>query len=290
MQTFFIIDDDLGIRRMLENIIMDYSLGTILGEAGDGLEAIKEIERLKPDIVLVDLLLPSVDGIEIVKKVKEMNRNIQFVMISEVKSKDMVGEAYQSGIEFFINKPLNVVEVVSVIEKIMDSYNLKKALKLIEGTIKRNKRLETKTKKVKPQLIKVLSELGILGETGSKDLINLIDMIIQERQRLKVKVHSYKIGELYLELTQKYEDEYSMNISVKALEQRIRRIVQSAFVNMASIGLDDYTNFKFERYASTLFDFKEIRKEMLFINKKASKAGKINIKKFIEGIIGCIEF
>ncbi|WDV44894.1 response regulator [Clostridiaceae bacterium M8S5] len=290
MQTFYIVDDDLGIRKMLENIIIEYSLGNVIGEAEDGNQAIQDINELSPDIVLVDLLLPSVDGIEIVEKIKSQNDLVQFIMISEVKSKDMIAKAYKSGIEFFINKPLNVIEVVSVIEKVIDNVNLKKALSLIERTMERKRKIKDNKNVVKPQIIRVLSDLGILGETGSKDLINMLEIIIEKRKKLDVKVHQYKIGELYKELANKYEKEANDKVSIKAIEQRIRRVVQSSFVNISSIGLDDYTNIKFERYSNTLFDFSQVRKEMLYLDKKSDKPGKINIKKFIEGIIGYIEF
>ncbi len=290
--TFYIIDDDLGIRRMLENIIEEYCLGDVIGSASDGNSAVNEIMNLNPEIVLIDLLLPSIDGIEILRQIKSIKKDIQFIMISEVRSKEMIEEAYKSGIEFFINKPLNVVEVVTVIEKVSDSFNLRRALQLIEKTFERKNRVSINNNEqtIKSQIISLFSELGIVGETGSRDLINIIEMIIYIRKQSGEKVYQYNIGDIYKRLNIKYIDEgYDSAISIKAIEQRIRRAVQSAFQNIASIGLDDYTNYKFEKYSNNIFDFKEIRKEMSYIDKKSKTRGRINIKKFIEGIIGFIE-
>lgn len=58
--------------------------------------------------------------------------------------------------------------------------------------------------------------------------------------------------------------------------------------NLAILGLEDFANDKFLLYSSSLFDFGEVRKEMLYIQGKRSLRGRIHVKKFIEGIISHI--
>ncbi len=294
--SFYLIDDDPGIRRILANIIDNYRLGYVIGETEDGSKAIDDIEKMMPDIVLVDLLLPSIDGVEIVKKIKEKDLAIQFIMISEVTSKEMIGDAYRSGIEYFINKPINVVEVVAIVEKAIETLDLKKALSLIGKTLEKNnydiftgKSQNDKKNNLDEKLTSIFLDIGILGESGSRDLMDIIEMIIEERKNLGVKFHSYKISELYRRLNKKYEDENKSSVSVKAIEQRIRRIIQSALENIASLGIEDYGNFKFEKYSTSLFDFKEVKREMDYIRMKYQYKGKINVKKFIEGLLSHLE-
>ncbi len=294
--AFYIIDDDPGIRRILSNIIDNYRLGYVVGEAEDGKNAIEEIEELMPDIALVDLLLPSVDGIDIVKEIKKRDSSTQFIMISEVTSKDMIADAYRSGIEYFINKPINVIEVVSIIEKAIETLNYKRALSLIGKTLeKSNYRIfsdnvnNTSTACAKEEITKVFSDIGILGESGSGDLMNIIEMIIEERKRLGVKFHSYKTSDLYRMLIKKYKDEKKSSVSVKAIEQRVRRVIQSSLENVASIGIEDYGNVKFEKYSTSLFDFTEVKRQMDYMREKSPYKGKINVKKFIEGMLSHME-
>lgn len=292
--SFYIIDDDLGIRRILTNIIDNYGLGYVIGESSDGGVAVQEIIDFIPDIVLIDLLLPSIDGVEIVKEIKEKGFNIQFVMISQVTSKDMIAEAYKSGIEYFINKPINVIEVISVIERVIENLKLKQALSIIGKTLEKNrssiiynKKSENIDKKdtYKEEIVKIFSDLGILGEAGSNDLLNMIEIILEEREKLAVTIHKYRMRDMYKKLNKKYAEENNTLVSVKAIEQRIRRVIQSALENLASIGIEDYGNMKFEKYSTSLFDFKEVKTEMDYIRKKSRYRGKINVKKFIEGII-----
>ncbi|SHK45476.1 response regulator [Paramaledivibacter caminithermalis] len=293
--SFYIVDDDPSIRRILSNIIDNYRLGYVIGEGEDGNKAIDEIEKMLPDIALVDLLLPSVDGIEIVKETKKKNLSTQFIMISEVNSKDMIGDAYKSGIEYFINKPINVIEVVAIIEKAIETLDLKKVLSVIGKTMEKNNyRILTDNmnnvtdNNIKEEITKIFSDIGILGESGSNDLMNIIEMIVNERKILGVKFHRYKVSDLYRKLNKKYKDENKPVVSIKAIEQRVRRVIQSSLENLASLGIEDYGNIKFEKYSTSLFDFTEVKRQMDYIRNKSQYKGKINVRKFIEGLISHI--
>jgi two-component system response regulator YcbB len=69
----------------------------------------------------------------------------------------------------------------------------------------------------------------------------------------------------------------------RAMEQRIRRSVTAASTNLASIGLTDYSNPKFEHYAPLYFDFQDIRLKMKEIGEDIHLGkGKVNVKKFLQ--------
>ncbi len=55
------------------------------------------------------------------------------------------------------------------------------------------------------------------------------------------------------------------------------------------LGIEDFSNYKFERYSSRLFDFIEVKRNMDFIREKTKYRGKISVKTFIEGLIGMVE-
>ena len=57
--NIYIVEDDPNIIRILEMIVMDKKLGEVIGSANDGIIALRDIEVLRPDIVLVDLLMPG---------------------------------------------------------------------------------------------------------------------------------------------------------------------------------------------------------------------------------------
>ncbi len=114
---FFIVDDDINIIRILEEIIEEERLGEVTGYALDGKTGMNEIIMQSPDIVLVDLLMPGIDGAKLVDEAKGYVKQTKFIMISQVSTKSMIGKAYDAGIEFFISKPINKIEVTRVIRK-----------------------------------------------------------------------------------------------------------------------------------------------------------------------------
>jgi two-component system, response regulator YcbB len=131
---FMIIDDDISIRKIIQNIIRDYALGTVIAECSDGSQALDIVREFQPDIVFVDLLLPGEDGIEIIKKLSSFCPSISFIMVSQASGEPMITQAYQCGVEFYIHKPINVLEIVSVVNKVKEGRNLRKFMSLIYQT------------------------------------------------------------------------------------------------------------------------------------------------------------
>lgn len=286
---FFVIDDDPGARRMLVQIIEEENLGRVVGEADDGEGVESQVLSLAPDIVLVDLLMPGQDGIETVQNLKEQNFTGKFIMISQIENKDMVGEAYHVGVEFFIHKPINRVEVISVIERVKQALKLSRSLEQVKKTLlmleDTNVVVSTGQKKESETAQKVLQiagELGIVGEVGISDLVEAV--LIIEEQGL---TSDTPLKELFARIKAEYRRKGTkLSQDPRAIEKRLRRLITQAQENLASLGLEDYHNPVFEHYASRLFDFAEVRKKMRELEGKKpfSSKPRVSLKKFIWGI------
>lgn len=288
--NFYLVDDDISVISILSHIIVNENLGDVIGKATSGQVALDEIPRLNPDIVIVDLLLPKVDGITLVSKLKERFPETPFVMISEVFAKDMVSKAYHSGVSFFINKPINVIEVINVLKRVDEILKMKKVISSFQQAFQSFQTLDSLEHNMRPVsdvelATDVLNDIGILSEAGSKDILNIITFLYNRKKSNSHPHVDFKLNDLYAYLSDKYEREQGEMIPQKTIEQRIRRAVTEAMANVATFGLDDYDHYVFERYASVLFDFKEIRKEMDFIKKGIGSGGKVSIKKFVVGLL-----
>lgn len=288
--NFYIVDDDRSIRQILKNIICQYDLGDVVGEADHGVKAVQEIPILNPHIVLVDLLLPVMDGISIVAELKANSSKAYFIMISQVTAKEMISKAYTHGIEFFINKPINVIEVLSVINKVKEKMKMQEVIQSFEKAmqgIHMLKGLSTHGDAAysdKDKIKKILSQLGIIGEAGSNDIVEILLMLMETDERDRNRILNQKMSELYNRLNLRYVHQYEISSNTAAIEQRIRRAINKALSNIANLGIEDYGNELFIRYSNTLFDFGEVRKQMDFIREKSTYGGKISVKKFLEGI------
>ena len=126
--TYYIIDDNIAIVKSLEKIIKLRELGNVCGCCTDPEEALEEILEERPDIVLVDLLMGGMDGITLMDRVKERIPEISFVMVSKVTDKEMVQQAYTAGVEFFIHKPVNLVEVETVLRNVADRIKMREVM------------------------------------------------------------------------------------------------------------------------------------------------------------------
>jgi two-component system, response regulator YcbB len=267
---------------MLAQIITEGGLGTVIGEAESGKKSLPLILSSQPDFVLIDFLMPELDGIETIEQLQNEGFRGQFIMISQVVNKEMVGEAYERGVEFFIHKPINRIEVSSILKKTAEQLQLKNSLLQIrDSLVNLGPNTTTKTRRnVKETVLSILNDMGIVGEAGSDDIVSMIE-ILMENGDYNAQVPSLR--ELY-EAAAKKMDAKNLEKESKAIEQRIRRTIISAVNNLASLGSIDFTNPEFEYYAPRFFDFAEIRIRMKQIqeNDDTPMKVKVNIKKFLQ--------
>ena len=80
--------------------------GQVAGEAGDGVSAISEYERVTPDIVLMDITMPQMEGIEAAEKIVRDHPNARIVMVSSVGYQENIVAALQRGARHFVQKPV----------------------------------------------------------------------------------------------------------------------------------------------------------------------------------------
>ncbi|EJL44287.1 transcriptional regulatory protein GlnL [Brevibacillus agri] len=295
MIRFFLIEDDAVVRRMLERIIADSGLGEIVGQASDGNRV--SIDQLYGvDVVLIDLLMPGLDGIQTIKKLQAEGFTGRFIMVSQVENKEMIGEAYLQGIDTFIQKPINRLEVISVLRRVSDYLTLEASLQSIRKSLQI---LDVKGKEQPASGLKkpssdeeslaqkarqLLLQLGIASEAGAHDLLVIMGWLAQNEREVD-KLRDLQLKELYTQILTKLHgnlDEQALTKEVRAMEQRIRRMVLQAFTHLSSLGLTDYANPTFEHFAPRLFDFQEIRQRMqeLEAGEKTTKC-RISVKKFL---------
>src|SRR6056297_415589 len=265
MNRIYIVDDDIAIVKALENIIEDNDLGHIIGFSTDALEALEDIQKLLPDIVLVDFLMPKLEGAELVKRISDINSDIKFVMISQV---------YSGGIEFFINKPINLIEIEKVMKNVSESISMKKKLKAIEKFFHNehnDDNMERNSSDDSEQIKCILSRIGIMGEKGSEEILDICIYLIES----KSSIMDFKLKDICDIIFD----------NPLAAEQRMRRAINKGLSNVANLGLEDYLNETFTRYSNRMFSFQEVRREMNYIRGKSQNQGRISVRKFIDGLM-----
>ena len=279
MIKIFLLDDDSAVTDILKMIIEQKKLGRVCGIEHSSTEALEEIRFLQPDILIVDLLMPDIDGTAFVKRAKAILPEAAFIMLSQVSSKEMISSAYEAGVIFFIQKPINSIEVIKVIENVEQSLKMKKTVDKMTQllSVSTAKGFEDENSdderhdKEKKQLRNILSRMGILGENGTEDIILICEYFIDNESvpgNMTIK-----------EICAHFSD------TPKSMEQRIRRAATAGMTNLAHLGLTDYAHPDFVDFAGKFYTFEQVRYEMDFIQGKVAGHGKVKIKKFISELV-----
>lgn len=280
---FYFVDDDKNIRTILKILVTERNLGECCGSSGNGDDALEDVAALHPDIIIVDLLMPDMDGISFVEKARKISPESACIMLSQVSSKDLIAKAYESGIEFFIQKPLNAVEVESVIRNVLKTLSMHRTIgkvqSLFETEFSENGRQSDnpspQSENFQSRLTNVLQKLGIIGELGSKDIITLITWLHDRSETLEQQT----LGRLLSQFSE----------NPKSVEQRIRRAASTGLVNLAHLGLEDYSNDVFTEFSNTLYNFEQVRREMDYIRRKSDKHGNVKIRSFLNALLSYCE-
>ncbi|MCL1808191.1 MAG: response regulator transcription factor [Clostridiales bacterium] len=168
-----IAEDDKDVRLSLINILETDPDISVVGEADDGLEAVKLARALLPDIMLMDIKMPGIDGLEAAKRVKALNcdkgKEIKILMLSTFYDDDFVLKSQEYGVDGYLLKGLAFSKLANAIKNAasgfvtLDRTIYEKQSKLAFGTITNNPELGTLTNNE----VKIL-RLVVSGKTNSE--------------------------------------------------------------------------------------------------------------------------
>ena len=249
----FIAEGDMNIIMELRKIIENSMIAEIVGHAQNGIDAVKQIESLHPDIVIVDLMIPKRYGISIVRDIKRKYPKVQFIMISEVYSKHTTAKAYEEGVEYYVNKPINAIEIENIIKRVKHKIELRMAFDQIQKIVNFKKcDIEHHIKSnIERSLETVMKSMGVAGTVGSSDIIQIVKFLIDAGKNMS----DYTLKEL----CHKFSD------SPKSMEQRIRRTAALGMSNIANLGIENQESNAFAEYSNGIYSFQQVKREMDFI-------------------------
>ena len=275
MKRILIVDDDSSVGTMLKFVIAREQLGEVVATVTDEEQAVDEILFYQPDIVLIDLLFPHTDGIRIMKRAMSRGAVGHFIMISQAHDKNMEEMAYKEGIDFFVHKPINVLENVI---QIMEMERMLSAVRQAVTPAAAGPAADDSEQRLR----EIFADIGILGMTGSREIAAAARYLRSRRRHTR---QEYQLSDVYQHIGYELYGSECDAARQKGIEQKIRRAIQKAQSHLAARGSEDFYDEIFTEYASRLFDFGQVQQEMRMLQGKGSQSGKINTKKFFEGIL-----
>jgi DNA-binding NarL/FixJ family response regulator len=148
-KKLFIVEDHQLFREGLKAMLAGYYGIEVVGESADGHEALKMVQRQKPDIVLLDLSMPKINGYSVMREIKRMfGADIKILVISIHDSDHHVLQAFEEGADGYCIKDSSVEELRLGIRSVLEGKRYISpgiADKVLEGYIERGKQLKPKS-------------------------------------------------------------------------------------------------------------------------------------------------
>ena len=107
--------DDNDITREVLRVVLRSENYNVVGEATDGGVGLDLALKLRPDIIMLDVVMPKVSGLEVLPKIKDMLPESRVLLVTASKDTETISEAVQAGIHGFILKPFNAQKILDTI-------------------------------------------------------------------------------------------------------------------------------------------------------------------------------
>ena len=110
-----VADDHHIVRRGLRALLDGEADIRVVGEAADGLDAVAEVERLRPDVLVLDLMMPGINGLEVARRVRHRESRTQVVMLSMYGDEGYILEALRNGAMAYVLKDADPRDLLTAV-------------------------------------------------------------------------------------------------------------------------------------------------------------------------------
>jgi two-component system, chemotaxis family, chemotaxis protein CheY len=120
MGRILLVDDTMFAKQLL-NLILTSDGHEIVGEANDGIEGIEQYKKLRPDLVLMDMIMPRMGGMECLMEIMKFDTNAKILIVSADMQDKHVRETIKGGSLGYIKKPFKKETVLEEVNLILNN-------------------------------------------------------------------------------------------------------------------------------------------------------------------------
>jgi len=143
-----IVEDHKLFREGLKSLLSDKDDLVVVGEAGDGIEAIRAVKKCRPDLLLLDLSMPKMNGISVMKEIKSQFPEIKIMALTIHESDQYVLEAFEAGADGYCLKDAGRNELMVAVDSVVQGKRyISPSISdnVLEGYMTGRKKLKSKT-------------------------------------------------------------------------------------------------------------------------------------------------
>jgi len=133
LTLLYVEDDDINRDIFTQSFKRKF---TEVYPACDGLDGLEQYKRYKPDLILTDINMPRLDGLGLIEKIREQNTEIPIIIYSAFSEQDKLLKAIELGVTQYLIKPINRIQMNSVLKDVSELITLRKEKKKNEDKLK----------------------------------------------------------------------------------------------------------------------------------------------------------
>jgi two-component system, NarL family, response regulator LiaR len=118
-KNILIADDNAGVRALIRTYLEMQTDFEVCGEATDGVDAIEKIKELKPDLILLDLVMPKMNGAEVASIIKRTMPTVPIILFSVHGEKIGKSLASAVGVDIVLSKPDGISNLVESVKSLL---------------------------------------------------------------------------------------------------------------------------------------------------------------------------
>jgi adenylate cyclase len=125
-----LVDDEPGTLQLLRTVLQ--AEGHLIYDARDGEDAVAEFKRIRPDLVLLDVMLPKIDGLAVLQAIRTQDAMAGVIMFSALSSEQLAVRAMQGGADDYLSKPLSLKTLRMHIRQVLERVQLRRQNYLLQ--------------------------------------------------------------------------------------------------------------------------------------------------------------
>ena len=219
MIKVMVADDNVNFCNLLSEVFSQQEDIKLVGTANNGLDAVDKIAELKPDVLVLDIIMPHLDGLGVLERISGYERRPRVIVLTGLGHESITQQALRLGADYYVLKPFNIDVLVKRIRELNSQETQTAASASLESRNPYSATPKPEAPDLETEITDMLHEMGVPAHIkGYQYLRRAIEMVIEDNTLLNAITKC-----LYPELAEQY------HTTPNRVERAIRHAIETAW-------------------------------------------------------------